>query len=185
MTDEQAVLRCQDGDREAFHHLVERYQDLLYRTAMLMTGSRALAEELVQGALRSAWTGIHGFQHGCPVKPWLMRFLAREGMFQRRQRPPDRVPASGGDQPEGVPDTAEPTEAQPERQAMRQALAGLDADQRHLLVLHYFADLTVPQLARALDAGEDTVSTRLSRALAQLRELLEPRSAQEAANHGS
>ncbi len=174
MTDEQAVLRCQDGDREAFHHLVERYQDLLYRTAMLMTGSRALAEELVQGALRSAWRGIHGFQHGCPVKPWLMRCLAREGMFQRRQRPP-------ADSSHPV----EPSEVQPERQAMRQALAGLDADQRHLLVLHYFADLTVPQLARALDAREDTVSTRLSRALAQLRELLEPRSAQEAANHGS
>ena len=173
MTDEQAVLRCQDGDREAFHHLVERYQDLLYRTAMLMTGSRALAEELVQGALRSAWRGIHGLQHECPVKPWLMRCLAREGVSQRRQ------------QPEDVSDAAEPTEAQPERQAMRQALAGLDADQRHLLVLHYFADLTVPQLARALDAGEDTVSTRLSRALAQLREQLEPRSAQEAANHGS
>ena len=173
MTDEQAVLRCQDGDREAFHHLVERYQDLLYRTAVLMTGSRALAEELVQGALRSAWRGIPGFQHGCPVKPWLMRCLAREGVHQRRQ------------QPEGVSDAAEPSEAQPERQAMRQALAGLDADQRHLLVLHYFADLTVSQLARALDAGEDTVNTRLSRALAQLRELLEPRSAQEAANHGS
>ena len=102
-----------------------------------------------------------------------MRCLAREGVSQRRQ------------QPEDVSDAAEPSEAQPERQAMRQALAGLDADQRHLLVLHYFADLTVPQLARALDAGEDTVSTRLSRALAQLREQLEPRSAQEAANHGS
>lgn len=173
MTDQQAVLRCQDGDREAFHQLVDRYQDLLYRTAMLMTGSRALAEELVQGALRSAWRGIHGFQHGCPVKPWLMRFLAREGVHQRRRRPTASIPP------------AESGEAHPERQEMRQALAGLDADQRHLLVLHYFADLTVPQLAKALDAREDTVNTRLSRALGHLRERLEAQGAQEVANDGS
>ena len=179
MTDEQAVLRCQDGDREAFHHLVERYQDLLYRTAMLMTGSRALAEELVQGALRSAWRGIHGFQHECPVKPWLMRYLAREGVSQRRRRPAAGVVPSGSEQPD------EPDQAQHERQDMRQALAGLDADQRHLLVLHFFADLTVPQLAKALDAGEDTINTRLGRALGQLREGLEAQGAQEVANDGS
>ena len=173
MTDQQAVLRCQDGDREAFHQLVERYQDLLYRTAMLMTGSRALAEELVQGALHSAWRGIHGFQHGCPVKPWLMRCLAREGVSQRRRQPVASVPPAGSG------------EELPERQEMRQALAGLDADQRHILVLHYFADLTVPQLAKALDAREDTVNTRLSRALGHLRERLEAQGAQEVANDGS
>lgn len=179
MTDEQAVLRCQDGDREAFHHLVERYQDLLYRTAMLMTGSRALAEELVQGALRSAWRGIHGFQHGCPVKPWLMRYLAREGVSQRRRRPTAGVVPSSPGQPD------DSDEAQQERQEMRRALAGLDADQRHLLVLHYFADLTVPQLAKALDAGEDAINTRLGRALGHLREGLEAQGAQEVANDGS
>ena len=179
MTDQQAVLRCQDGDREAFHHLVERYQDLLYRTAMLMTGSRALAEELVQGALRSAWRGIHGFQHGCPVKTWLVRHLAREGESQRRRRPAAGVVPSGPAQP------GDTDEARHERQDMRQALAGLDADQRHLLVLHYFADLTVPQLAKALDAREDTINTRLSRALGHLRERLEAQGAQEVANDGS
>ena len=173
MTDQQAVLRCQDGDREAFHHLVERYQDLLYRTAMLMTGSRALAEELVQGALRSAWRGIHGFQHGCPVKPWLMRYLAREGVHQRRRRPTAGIPP------------AESGEAHPERQEMRLALAGLEPDQRHILVLHFFADLTVPQLAKALDAREDAVNTRLGRALGHLRERLEAQGAQEVANDGS
>lgn len=179
MTDAQAVLRCQDGDREAFHHLVERYQDLLYRTAMLMTGSRAPAEELVQGTLRAAWRGIHGFQHGRPVKPWLMRYLAREGVHQRGRQPATDVCPSGPGQP------VDPDEALHERQQMRQALAGLDADERHLLVLHYFADLTVSQLAKALDAREDSINTRLSRALGHLRERLEAQGAQEVANDGS
>ena len=35
MTDEQAILRCQDGEREAFRHLVERYKDVLYGMLMV------------------------------------------------------------------------------------------------------------------------------------------------------
>ncbi len=173
MTDKQAVLRCQDGDREAFRYLVDQYQSVLYRTAMLMTGSRALAAEQVQETLRAAWWGIHGFQHGCPVKPWLMRILVREGASQRRKRlPPAGVPADD-DQPEGLPAPVEPVEAPQEREVMRQALGSLDPDHRQVLVLRYFADMTVLQLARAIGAGEDIVGSRLQHALDQLRGQLE------------
>ena len=41
MNDNEAILRCQGGDREAFRHLVERYKDALFGTAVLMTGNRA------------------------------------------------------------------------------------------------------------------------------------------------
>lgn len=108
-----------------------------------------------------------------------MRYLAREGVSQRRRRPTAGVVPSSPGQPD------DSDEAQQERQEMRRALAGLDADQRHLLVLHYFADLTVPQLAKALDAGEDAINTRLGRALGHLREGLEAQGAQEVANDGS
>lgn len=50
MTDSEAVARCQNGDRDAFRHLVDRYRDLLFGTAVLMTGNRATAEEQVQEA---------------------------------------------------------------------------------------------------------------------------------------
>ena len=43
MTDEMAIVLCQEGDRDAFRYLVERYKDVLYGTACLMTGSRAHA----------------------------------------------------------------------------------------------------------------------------------------------
>ena len=173
MTDKQAVLSCQDGDREAFRHLVDQYQNVLYRTAMLMTGSRVLAAEQVQETLRAAWRGIHGFQHSSPIKPWLMRILVREGASQRRKRlPPAGVPADD-DQPEGLPAPVEPVEAPQEREVMRQALGSLDPDHRQVVVLRYFADMTVLQLARAIGAGEDIVESRLQHALDQLRGQLE------------
>ena len=66
MTDHDAIRRCQQGDREAFRQLVERYRDVLFGTAVLMTGNRAVAEEQVQEALLSAWRGIRGFRLETP-----------------------------------------------------------------------------------------------------------------------
>ena len=80
MNDEEAVRRCQDGDREAFRHLVDRYKDLLYGTACLMTGNTSIAEEHVQKALISAWRGMSSFRIGRPLKPWLVRILVNTVM---------------------------------------------------------------------------------------------------------
>ena len=68
MTDDEAVLRCQDGDREAFRHLVEQYKNPLFGTAYLMTGNAAQAEEHVQDAFLLAWRGIQSFRRGRPAE---------------------------------------------------------------------------------------------------------------------
>ena len=66
MNDEETVRRCQGGDREAFRHLVERYKDVLYGTACLMTGNASVAEEHVQESFLLAWRGWAAFALGCP-----------------------------------------------------------------------------------------------------------------------
>ena len=55
MTENEAVLKCQNGDRDAFRYLVEQYKNVLYGTAYLMTSNRALAEE--QSKRHSYWRG--------------------------------------------------------------------------------------------------------------------------------
>ena len=55
ITEAEIIRRCQAGDREAFRTLVEKYQNVLYGTAYLMTGSRMVAEDQVQEAFLSAW----------------------------------------------------------------------------------------------------------------------------------
>ena len=130
MSDDEAVLRCQDGDREAFRHLVEQYKNPLYGTAYLMTGNAAQAEEHVQDAFLLAWRGIKSFQRGRPVKPWLMRILVNAVLAQQRKRSlttvpleetlPVRAPSSGADS----------IEASEDRDAVRQALAQLTPEHR-------------------------------------------------------
>ena len=172
MTDEQAILRCQDGEREAFRHLVERYKDVLYGTALLMMRNPALAEEQVQEAFLAAWRGIKGFRPGRPFKPWVVRILVNKIVSLRRTRAHPTVSLEDHDPPDELPEPAEAVQAQFDRQAIRQALARLTPDHREVIVLRYFADLTVPELAETIGVPLGTAKSRLHRALGQLRDEL-------------
>ena len=185
MTDAQAIQRCQNGDRQAFRQLVDRYQDELYGTAILMTGSQAQAAQQVRDALRLAWPGIHGFRTGGPAKPWLMRILIRQGESRHSTSSQAAVPPTNRCQSRDLRSPVEPGQSDRQRQAIRKAFASLDLDSRKLLVLHYFADLTIPQLALALGASNDAVESSLQRALGQFRERLQALGAQEASGQGA
>ena len=172
MSEDLTIARCQEGDREAFRVLVDRHKDVLYGTALLMTGNRAVAEEAVQEAFLSAWSGIGGFKLGRPLKPWLTRILVNGVLTQKRKRSIPTVPIadSGGN---GVPSVSDHTEVIESRAVVRQALATLDPQQQQVVVLRYFAELTVPEISEAMGVKEGTVKSRLHRALSRLREHLE------------
>ena len=175
MTDDEAIMRCQNGERDAFRYLVEQYKDVLFGTAVLMTGNRAVAEEQVQEALLSAWRGIRGFRLGRPVKPWLLRILVNAVLSHQRRRvlPTVNLDGSGSDTADSInPDPAETLDALENRLVLRRAIAGLSPDHRQVVALRYFAGLTVPEMAKTLGVREGTVKSRLHRALALLRQQL-------------
>lgn len=169
MNDAEAVLRCQSGNREAFRHLVDSYEDVLYGTAYLMTGNTALAEEHVQEAFLSAWRGIRGFRTGYPVKPWLVRILVNTVMAQRRRGsvPTDPLDAAEVQSDEGNP--AELAESIESGQRVRRAISTLSEEHSAVVTLRFFSGLTVPQVAQALGTREGTIKSRLHRALQRLR----------------
>ncbi len=169
MNDEEAVRRCQDGDREAFRHLVERYQDVLYGTAYLMTGNPSVAEEQVQEAFLSAWKGIGRFRNEQPFKPWLVRILVNGIMSRRRRR---LIPTTSLEEAAHQRDDDDPAglaEAAESQQKVRQALTSLSEEHRQVVMLRYFTGLTVPELAEVLECQEGTVKSRLHRAVGHLR----------------
>ena len=168
MNDAEAIRLCQDGSLDAFRHLVERYQDVLYGTAYLMTSNGAIAEECVQESFLSAWRGIGGFRSGSSLKPWLVRILVNTVLDLRRRRslPSDYVDAD-------LPGEDDPAKQVSDRQAIRQALAVLPEEQRQVVMLKYFAGMTASETAEALGCAEGTVKSRLHRALQHMRIELE------------
>lgn len=176
MTESEAVARCQNGDRDAFRHLVDQYKDLLFGTAMLMTGNPATAEEQVQEAFLSAWRGIRGFHRGRPVKPWFLRILVNTVLSWRRKRTVPTVYLTGQEHQDPDPsegDPAETLDALERRLSVRRAIANLSRDHRQVVALRFFACLTVPEVARTLGLRQGTVKSRLNRALRNLRRQLD------------
>ena len=172
MTEDEAIQRCQDGERDAFRPLVEWHQDVVFGTAYHMTGNPALAEELAQEAFLAAWQGIRGFIRGRLFKPWLMRILVNTVLAQGRKRSVETTPLAGAEGGDEADQPAAVVEAQAERQRLQQAINGLTPEHRQVVVLRYFAELTVPEVARASGVQEGTVKSRLHRAHRALRQRL-------------
>ncbi|MCS7207565.1 MAG: sigma-70 family RNA polymerase sigma factor [Dehalococcoidia bacterium] len=179
MDEQEAIRLCQQGDREAFRTLVERYQDILLGTALLMTGDPALAEDLVQEAFLAAWQGMGGFDTRRPLKPWLVRILVNKALNTLRRRGQPAVPLDAATTHSALADPTEVALRRERHHALREALATLPSEHRQALLLRYYTDLTVPEIAHALGWREGTVKSRLHRALAHLREVLGPRLGEE------
>lgn len=185
MSEDEAVLRCQGGDREAFHYLVEQYKDVLYGTALLMSSNRALAEEHVQEAFLAAWRGIRGFRRGYPFKPWLVRILVNEVLSRRRHSSIPTFPLDDAAHAGNDSDLQDMAEVLAGSETIRRALASLNREHREVVVLRYFADLTIPEVAKSLNLRQGTVKSRVHRALEQLRSQLSEHDVREVQGDGT
>jgi RNA polymerase sigma-70 factor, ECF subfamily len=169
MEDQIEVAFSRTGYTESFRVLVERYGRVLQGTAYLMTKDAAVAEELTQDALLSAWRGIRGFNEDRPIKPWLVRILVNRVLEHQRRSKLPTMPLDDAPELRSTDSVADEVEA---RDSVSRGLALLDEDHRQVLMLRYFAELTTPEIAKSLGCPEGTVKSRLHRATAELRVII-------------
>lgn len=172
---QEAVLirRCQAGDKEAFRMLVEQYRSVLFGTAYLMMRDRGLAEDAVQEALIQVWKHLPSFHLKSSIKTWLVRIVINEVKQQFRKKKLPVIPLESVNEETGMPDEADTALIRSEeRLSLRLALNRLQPDQREAVVLRYYSELTVPEIAAVTDQREGTIKARLSRALDHLGEIL-------------
>jgi RNA polymerase sigma-70 factor (ECF subfamily) len=172
----ELVDRARRGDQEAYAELVQQHAQVAFRTALLLCGSAADAEEAAQDGFLAAWRALPRFRAGAPLRPWLLRIVANAARNRRRSagrradlglrladslRTGDAAPS-----PEGAAEAAE------ERAALLRAVAELDAADREVVGCRYFLQLSVAETAAVLGCAEGTVKSRLSRALERLRSVM-------------
>lgn len=167
MTESQALQRSRHSDPEAFRQLVDRHQDVLFRTATLMTGSQSVAEARVREVLRTAWHGLWA-AGPAPVGPWLMRTLVRQETDRGSPstpsvRPPYRARLRQ------LPPPLDPGETDPQRHQVGRAFGSLGPADRHALILCYFAELSDAQLALVFGLPEGAATSLRHRSLRRLR----------------
>src|SRR5437763_6885362 len=76
--DSELITRALRGDSAAYEEIVERYQQIAFRTAYVITGSAADAEDAAQEGFVRAYRAIGRFRTGAPIRPWLLRIVANE-----------------------------------------------------------------------------------------------------------
>ncbi len=139
----------------------------LYRSAWLLCGHRAEAEDLVQETLAKVYVRMHrrlGPRLDNPAA-YAQTTLSRTFISARRRRSSTETPY--GDLPAGIaPDHAEAADL---RVSLADALAGLAPLDRAVLVLRYLDDLPVDEVAATLDLSPGAVRNRSMRALARMR----------------
>ncbi len=79
-------VRARRGDARAYESLVEEHQAIAFRTAYLITGSAADAEEAAQEAFVRAWLALRRFRRGAEFRPWLLAIVANEARNRVRNR---------------------------------------------------------------------------------------------------
>jgi RNA polymerase sigma factor (sigma-70 family) len=173
----QLVERARGGDVRAYESLVRRYQQLAYRTACLITGSAADAEDATQEGLVKAWHALDRFRSDAPFRPWLLTIVANEARNRRRsgRRQDDLAMRVAEARPSGdaAPSPEAAALAGERRRTLLAAVARMPERDRLVIAARFFLDLSEAETAEVLGCRRGTVKSRTSRALARLRSSLD------------
>jgi RNA polymerase sigma-70 factor, ECF subfamily len=178
LEEQELVERARRGDVDAYEQLIRRFQDLAGRTAYVITGSAADAQDAVQEALVKAYAGLSGFREGSPFRPWLLRIVANEAINRRRAahrtvRLTLRA-AEGRPWEDAAPSPEGAALARETQRELVAAMGRLKPEDRLVIAYRYWFDLSEAEMATALGCARGTVKSRLSRALRRLRSALGP-----------
>ena len=169
----ELVAKAKGGDRHAYEEIVRRHQNIAFRTAWVITGSAADAEEAAQDAFVKAHRALGRFREGAPFRPWLLAIVANEARTRVRsagrrgklvlrvaeeRRPDDAVPS-----PEAALLDSE------RRDELLAAIERLPDQARDAIACRYLLELSEDETAAALGCAHGTVKSRVSRALERLR----------------
>jgi RNA polymerase sigma factor (sigma-70 family) len=172
-TEHDLVERAKRGDGDAYTQLVRMHEQIAFRTAHLITGNSADAQDAAQEAFVKAYDALWRFRSGAPFRPWLLRIVANESHNQRRSagRRTGLARRAGDDRTSGdaAPSPEAAVLASERRAALLAAIDGLAEPHRLVIACRYLLELSEQETAAALNCRRGTVKSRLSRALEQLR----------------
>jgi RNA polymerase sigma-70 factor (ECF subfamily) len=177
------VLRAQSGDREALNELLKAIQQPLYGYVFKMVGERALAEDVLQEVFIEVYRKLRWLEEPALLRPWVYRIASRK-VFKRMKREQqwarqirdeallDAIPAM----------TPEPDAALELREDISHLLNRVSPASRAVIILHYFHDLALVEVAAVLGISIGTVKSRLAYGLSTLRRALKEQGDSEGGN---
>jgi RNA polymerase sigma-70 factor, ECF subfamily len=172
--EEELVEQARRGNVAAYEELVHQYQGIAFRTAYLIAGTAADAEDAAQDGFVKAYRALGRFRPGAPFRPWLLQIVANEARNRRRSagRRANLALRVAAEETSGdaAPSPEAAIVASEQRKELLAAVERLREDERLVVMCRFFLDLSEEETAAALGVRRGTVKSRQSRALARLRE---------------
>jgi RNA polymerase sigma-70 factor (ECF subfamily) len=178
------LARARAGDAPAFCRQVEPLQARLLRQAAALTGDLSVAEDLVSETLVEAWKSLDRYDESCRFSTWLCAILLhrRQKLARRvRSRPlalawlpafvRDDLAARHQNLPSPEPSPSEYAAQNEISARLRECVDRLPDRHRRVILLRFFEDASVPDMARVLGCPVGTVKSRLHHALEKLRQM--------------
>ena len=167
-TDSELVLAIRTGSEEAANALFERHWPQVWKAAYAILGERPAADDAAQRAMERAYRALDQFRTDGSFGAWIGRIAVNQAIDMARRSPrelpfPDSI--AGPDLYAEIV----------ERDAVIAAVARLDTDRRIVIAMRYWLDLDPQEIATELGIPLGTVSSRLARAMSDLREFMEVR----------
>jgi RNA polymerase sigma factor (sigma-70 family) len=182
--DAELAVRAREGDVRAYEELVARYQEVAFRVAWVVARGAGEAEDAVQEGFVKAYQHLGRFRPGAPFRPWLLRIVANEARnrarsSRRREGLVLRVAAQPAD---AAPSPEAAALEREDNELLTAALGRLSERDRLVIAYRHLFEMSEAETAEALGVRVGTVKSRLSRAMARLRNELVPASDQEVAD---
>lgn len=149
--------------------MVDEYQTMLLRMCYLYLRDRTLAEDAVQETFIKAYRSMQSFRGDSSEKTWLMKIAMNTCCDIHRSRWFRLIDRRYT--PEMLPEAAEPFEQ--EEEDLVAEIMQLPLKLREVIVLHYYQNMNVTEIADSLGISQSSVSGRLKRGREKLRALLE------------
>jgi RNA polymerase sigma factor (sigma-70 family) len=168
-TDAELVNAVLDGEKQAFAVLVKRYEGPVRAIALDILGDHHLAKDVTQDSFVRAYERLAGLRKHEAFGGWLMKIARRCALESARQRPKeaqlDAEIALAAESPDGQLDE--------DKRRLLAAVLQLPEAERQVVMVRYFGDNGVKEVAEIVDRSIGTVTKQLSRAHKRLRRILE------------
>ncbi len=173
MNEEQLVTALKSQDPGAVQELVNSYGDRLLRSAFSLCGNETEAQDIVQDTFLQAIRSVHRFQGRSTVYTWLHAILLNLTSHYHRERKriiyDDELAGREISPPE---ENMVQWDAGTASSALREALRQLSGAHREVIVLRYYEDMKIHEIARHLGISKGTVKSRLHYAIGEMQGLL-------------
>ncbi len=162
------VQAAKQGDDSAFETLLEPMLQQAYRLAFVMLHDHHAAEDAVQDAALKAWRKVSQLREGSEMRPWFLAIVANQCRSARRSRWWSVLRGETADVVVGPGD-----DAVLEGLELRTALRRMDQNKRLVLVLHWYLDLPIEEIAAVTGTSVHAAESRLLRATRELKRRME------------